>query len=505
MNQNYVIGIDIGGTNTDGVIVDASGKIVRAQKVTTTYPVDAGFAHVLNALAPMEFGEGAIQRICVGTTHAMNALLTLSNLDPVGLIRIVGKPPLIDAASDWPDSVREAILRDVVTVQGGFECDGRPSAAFDEREVEAAIKVLVSKGAKALAVVGAFAPLYPEQERAARDVARRICDLPVTLSCELGGIGFIERENAAMVNATLGSCVNNGFAKLQSIARDQGLMCPLYLTQNNGTLLLVEEALRFPIKTIAAGPANSCVGAARLSGFSDAVVVDIGGTSSDVGVVNSGFVRRSFANANIGGIALNFAMPDVLSVGIGGGSIIQEDGAVGPQSIGARTLTESCAFGGSVPTLTDVAVALGRVQIVGADPDRVSLSPEICQRIVDKTQQRVWSLAERMRGPRIDLPVVAVGGGAQLGLLKGVIVPEFAGVANAYGAALAEKSVTLDVTVSLDRRDETLMRVEEEVIGLAVLSGANKALTRIVYKDVIPYHYMAGNRARLIMTAAGPL
>lgn len=511
MKRSYVIGVDIGGTNTDGVVVDATGEIVCAKKVTTTSPVDVGFAHVLNSLAqdfPNILGERSLQRICIGTTHAMNALLTQSNLDPVGLIRVVGQPPLIDAASDWPDLARTAILRGVVTVSGGFECDGRQSAVLDVNEVEAAIESLVSQGAKALAVVGAFSPLFPEQEHAVRDIANRICALPVTLSCELGGIGLIERENAALVNATLGSCVSNGFAKLQSIAREQGLACPLYLTQNNGTLLSVEEALKFPIKTIAAGPANSCVGAARLSGFSDAVVVDIGGTSTDVGVVTSGFVRRSFANANIGGIALNFAMPDVLSVGIGGGSMIHVAGAcaqVGPQSLGAQTLTQSRAFGGDVTSLTDVAIGLGLVSIAGADRARVGLSPEVCERVIESIQARVQTLIDRMRGPRTELPVVAVGGGAQLGLLDSVVVPEYAGVANAYGAAQAEKSATIDVTVSLERREETMAQIEAEVIAAATKAGADPSRTRIVYKDVIPYSYISGNQARLIMTAAGPL
>lgn len=500
-----VIGIDIGGTNTDGVVVDSNGTIVCAQKVTTTYPVDEGFAQVLNSLAPR---AGQVRRICIGTTHAMNALLTQNNLDRVGLIRIVGQPPLIDAASDWPEPTRRAILCGVETVSGGFECDGRASATLDRDEVEVAIRTLLSKGAQALAVVGAFAPLFPEQELATLAIAQRLCMLPVTLSYQLGGIGFIERENAAIVNATLGSAVNNGFSRLHEIARSFGLDCPLYLTQNNGTLLSVEEALRFPIKTIAAGPANSCVGAARLSGYDDAIVVDVGGTSTDVGVVSGGFVRRSFANANIGGIALNFAMPDVLSVGIGGGSLVRvENGSVqvGPQSLGAQTLTQSRAFGGDQTTLTDVAIALGTADIAGADASRVELQRADCETIAQVTSERVRALVERMRGPRADMPVVAVGGGAQLGLLNDVTVPASAGVANAYGAALAQTSVTFDETLCLDDRAQTIARVEREVIAATIAKGAKAEQTRIVYKDVIPYSYVGGNRARLIITAAGPL
>jgi len=395
------------------------------------------------------------------------------------------------------------VLAGVVSVPGGFECDGRASAFFDETQVASAIEKLMNTGAQALAVVGTFAPLYPEHELAVRTIASKMCDLPVTLSHELGGIGFVERENAALVNATLASCVKNGFGRLQAIALAKGLTCPLFLTQNSGTLLSVDEALLYPIKTIAAGPSNSCVGAAKLSGLEDAVVIDVGGTSTDLGVVTAGFVKRSFSNANIGGIGLNFSMPDVLSVAIGGGSVISD--SVGPRSLGARTLTESQAFGGEIASLTDVALKLGLHQIAGADASLVKLNAAVCESVVDSVQERVQSLIDRIKGPKTELPIVAVGGGAQLGILKNVLVPEHAGVANAYGAALAQKSATIDRTVSLTHREEVLSQLEAEVIDAAVCAGAQRENTKVVYKDVIPYSYIAGNQARVIMTAAGSL
>lgn len=132
----------------------------------------------------------------------------------------------------------------------------------------------------------------------------------------------------------------------------------------------LEYALEFPVLTIGCGPTNSIRGAAHLSGATDALVVDIGGTTTDIGVLVDGFPRQSAHAVEIGGIRTNFRMPDVLSVGLGGGTIIRETPAgatVGPDSVGYRLPQEGLAFGGSTLTATDVALAVGGAEIDGLD------------------------------------------------------------------------------------------------------------------------------------------
>lgn len=128
-----------------------------------------------------------------------------------------------------------------------------------------------------------------------------------------------------------------------------------------------EYALRYPILTIACGPTNSIRGAAHLSGLSNALVVDIGGTTTDIGVLAQGFPRQSSAAVEIGGVRTNFRMPDILSIGIGGGTIVRAYGAgetvtVGPDSVGYELLKRGRIFGGDTLTATDVAVKLGRYE-----------------------------------------------------------------------------------------------------------------------------------------------
>src|SRR5207247_630326 len=135
--------------------------------------------------------------------------------------------------------------------------------------------------------------------------------------------------------------------------------------QNDGTLMVMDYALRYPILTIASGPSNSLRGGAFLSGLEDAIVVDVGGTTTDVGVLVGGFPRESAVAVNIGGVRTNFRMPDLISIGLGGGSLVRRNGAVrvGPDSVGYNLEEDGLVFGGKTLTATDIAVAVGRANL----------------------------------------------------------------------------------------------------------------------------------------------
>jgi len=137
---------------------------------------------------------------------------------------------------------------------------------------------------------------------------------------------------------------------------DLGIVAPLYLTQNDGTLMSADFAEMYPVLTFASGPTNSMRGAAFLSGLKDAMVVDIGGTTSDIGALTHGFPREASVAVDIGGVRTNFRMPDVFSFGLGGGSIVRQDLLrIGPQSVGYRLTKEALVFGGDTLTTTDIA------------------------------------------------------------------------------------------------------------------------------------------------------
>src|SRR4051794_31321111 len=186
----------------------------------------------------------------------------------------------------------------------------------------------------------------------------------VTKSNEIGRIGLLEREHAAILNARLRDLARSTVKAFRRSISDLGITAPLYLTQNDGTLMSADFAEQYPVLTFASGPTNSMRGAAFLSDLKDAMVVDIGGTTSDVGALTHGFPREASVAVDIGGVRTNFRMPDVYSFGLGGGSHVQEDPLkIGPRSVGYRLTQEALIFGGGQLTTSDIAVAAGIAEI----------------------------------------------------------------------------------------------------------------------------------------------
>lgn len=502
MKAMFKIGIDIGGTHTDAVLIDEKNTIVAFSKTETTRPLEHGFKTILERL-----GTKKISAIYVGTTHATNALLEGKDLFKVGVIRIAGhKPDTIPPCFGWPKFLKEAVFAGVVTINGGFECDGRSITPFNENEIDGAYELLTARGAESIAVIGAFSPINPEEELRVEEKLKS--KIPVSLSYQLGGVGFIERENGTILNAALKKAMTQGFCRLEEAMRELSLTCPLFVTQNNGSLITLQQAVKDPLLTLSSGPTNSFIGASRLAGVHDAVIIDIGGTSTDIGVITRGYPRRSRQNSQIAGISLNFKMPDVYAIALGGGSYISKIGEnnfeIGPKSCGRNLTREALLFGGDKLTLTDIAALDGRLNLPGADVSRVGICSIQAREVLKLVHEKISEGIGVMKGKQTHLPVIVVGGGAAIAQNgEALILPEYAGVANAYGAALAEISGCIDTVVSLTNREKTLEKLKEEALGIAISKGANPKTVRIVDVEIIPYHYIPGHLGRVVVTAAG--
>lgn len=492
-----IIGMDIGGTHTDAVLVE-QGKIVRSCKTTTTRPLEEG---VKTGLAKIGVVKD-LKAIHIGTTHATNALLEGKNLYRTGVIRLAGhQPDMLRPGAGWPTFLKDRVIAGVETVDGGLECDLRPITPFDPRQVREAAERLVAAGAESLALVGVFSPILAEQEELAGQVIQEAFgeDFPVSLSSRIGGIGFIERENATILNSALKRPMLEGFSRLQGTMNALGLDAPLFLTQNNGSVIDLGRAIDYPLLTLSSGPTNSFIGACRLAGVNDAIVVDVGGTSTDIGFVQNGFPRRSIHNVSFGGVSLNFRTPDVLALAIGGGSLVSGM-LVGPESCGGQLMSVAQIFGGSQLTLTDIACKAGAMTIESAALENVQVSQSEAEEVMAKVRMSIQRGVDKMRGRHQGLPVIAVGGGASV---VGAMQPEHQAVANAYGAALAEVSATVDTVLSLVDREQALEQVKDQALQLAVDEGASVTSVRVVDLQVIPYHYVPNQLARVVVTASG--
>lgn len=276
-----------------------------------------------------------------------------------------------------------------------------------------------------MVVAGVFSPLDNDgkQEFAAKTIIQRILGPYVNVVCSrdgtafilssyvlsfpiVGQVGMLERENASILNAAILNFAKRTINGFKQAMQALHLKCPLYLTQNDGTLTSAAAAAVLPIRTFASGPTNSMRGAAFLAGLDDShnnndgksvIVVDIGGTTTDVGVLlPSGFPRQAAAFIEVGGVRTNFSMADVQSIGLGGGSRVRTvestsgtQVTVGPDSVGHWLTRDALVFGGEVLTASDIVVAAGAVQL--GDPAQVTT---VQSSIIKNAQQAIRRLLE---------------------------------------------------------------------------------------------------------------
>ncbi|MGC4191053.1 MAG: hydantoinase/oxoprolinase family protein [Thermomicrobiales bacterium] len=508
------IGVDVGGTNTDAVLMD--DRVVLAKlKTPTTEDVTSGITTAIRSvLAQSGTATDAIASVMIGTTHFTNAIVERRHMSPVAAIRLglpatAALPPMVD----WPEDLLASLEHEVYLAHGGHEFDGRIITPFDEGEIRGIAREIAAKGITAVAISSVFSPVNAEMEdRAAEVVAAEIPDVTITKSNEIGRIGLLERENAAILNSSLRALADRTVAAFERAIADLGITAPLYLTQNDGTLMVSDFARTYPVLTIASGPTNSMRGAAFLSGLTDAIVVDIGGTTSDVGMLAHGFPREASVAVEVGGVRTNFRMPDVYSVGLGGGSLVDLDAmTVGPQSVGYRLTEQALVFGGGTLTTSDIAVARGIVEmgdpvkVAHLDKDRVAVALEAIQEIVATAVDRMKTSAE-------PVPVIVVGGGSVLvsrpveGASE-MVKPLHFEAANAVGAAIAQISGEVDRVYALEgmTRDAAVDAAKAEASERAVAAGADPATIQIVDVEDVPLAYLPGNATRIRVKAVGDL
>lgn len=514
----YKLGIDVGGTNTDAVIINDRLEVVADIKHPTTGDVyDGILCAIHDVLEASGIDRKEITQAMLGTTQCTNAIVERKNLAKIGLVRIgapatAGIPPMVD----WPADIQE-IVQEYVIIGGGFEFDGKELAPLDVDAARAFFTRMKGQ-VQSIAISCAFSTIRNDHELEIARLCREVMggEVHISISSEIGSMGLIERENATILNAALYQVAERfteGFAR--SLA-DQGITnAEIYLSQNDGTLMTMEHARKYPILTIACGPTNSIRGASYLSKIKNAVVIDVGGTTTDFGVIQNGFPRESSVAVTIGGVRTNFRMPDIVSIGLGGGSIVRQhpDGSVtvGPDSVGYRITEQAMVFGGSVMTATDIAVRLGMVD-VGDASLAASIDETLAQKALAVMKSMVEDSIDAMKISNEDIEVVLVGGGAiilpqELAGTSRVINPAHSGCANAIGSAISKVSGNYEQHIDYDvlPREQALERAKAEAVQLAVQAGAIESTVEIIEVEDVPLAYYPGHTSRVKVKAAGDL
>ena len=453
-----ILGVDVGGTFTDAVLLDA-GRVETAKVLTATRQEESVVA------AARAVGAEQIERFAHGTTVATNALLerkgartafvTTAGFEHLLHLRRQTRADLYRLCAAQPDAL--VPLERCVGVHERMTVDG----VLHPLELDS----LSELDAEAVAVCLLHAYRYPDHERmVAEEVRRRLPFAHVVASHEVAPeFREYERASTTVTDAYLGPVAARYLRARAAACADAGLPEPLVM-RSSGGVATPAEAAAHPATILVSGPAAGTVGAARLAaeaGFANAIAFDMGGTSTDVSLISGGRAERA-SERRVGGLPVRLPSVDIHTVGAGGGSIVWRDAGgalrVGPESAGANPGPACYGRGGADGTVTDANLLLDRLpeQLAGgvtldrgaAERALEGVDPAAVVEVVNAEMLRALRVVSVERGhDPADFALVAFGGAGPLHAceladelgIRTVLVPEVAGVLSALGLVASDE------------------------------------------------------------------
>jgi N-methylhydantoinase A len=542
----YRLGVDVGGTFTDLLLIDEDSGTTHRAKTPST-PVDPSIG-VLDGVTKVCEVAGvdpaAIGHVLHGTTVATNAVLEKKGAK-VGLLVTRGYRQVLQVARSfvpgglagwivWPKPEPLAPLELTREVGGRLSAHGEELHPLDEAGVRRAVEELRELGIEALTISFVNAYVDGAQERRAAEIAAEVLgDLPISLSSRiLPEIREYERTLTTVANSYVRPTVSRYVGNLEKELVDRGVDARLHILRSDGGLMGTEQARTEPVNMLMSGPAGGVSGAlwiARQAGYEDLLTLDMGGTSTDVALVEQGRARIG-RETEVGDLKVRASSVDVRTVGAGGGSIahvpeLTSALRVGPESAGADPGPAAYGRGGEQPTVTDANVVLGYLPAgllggeMGLDvdaaraavqdvADAIGVSLErAAAGIIDIVNENMFGAlrlvsVEQGYDPR-DFALVAFGGAGPLhanalGALMGswpVIIPPSPGVLCAYGDAttqLRDEAARSFIRRFSDTSDEeiatTLQTLADEASAALDAEGEPQEGRSIRFQVDIRYH-----------------
>ncbi len=512
------IGVDSGGTFTDVCLFDeATGKLDIWKVPSTPDDPSRGIANgVAEGLSTVGNTAGNIAFLGHGTTVATNALIELKGV-ATGLITTDGfrdlleigrqkRPSLYDMNAEKPETLVSRDRRHEVPER--LKSDGSQDLALDEAKLRAAVRELAQDDVKAIAICFLYGFLNTAHERRVVEMIREeMPDVFISASHDVAPeFREYERMSTTVVNAYLGPVMQRYIDRLKQRLTELGVPVAPQLTQSNGGVIGFDMAAQLPVRTVLSGPSTGVVAAqavGKMAGFDNIITFDVGGTSSDVALLQGGICKLT-GEANVHGYPIKAPMLDIHTVGAGGGSIAFVDSGgllkVGPRSAGADPGPVCYGRGNTEATVTDANIVLqtlNPVEILGGRMKvRRDLAVEAIQRLADQlglglmeTAQGIISVVtanmakairlisvQRGHDPR-DYALMAFGGAGPLHAarlakeldMSRIIVPLTPGTLCALGLLLTD--LRSDFAVS------RLMKVDESAVA-PMVSGFNSLETQ---------------------------
>jgi N-methylhydantoinase A len=412
MTSGIRVGVDIGGTFTD-VVVRRPGMAAQILKIPTSKG-DPSVA-VLRAVEQLRASWGIeaadVERFLHGTTVATNAVLERKGAR-VGLLATAGFADVIEIGRQMRHKMYDLVLEPetpVFLAPGRFRrevkerigAQGEVLKPLDEASVARAVDELADGGCEAIAIAFLFSFLNDAHERRARDIVlARHPTLLVSISSEVDpAFREYERTVVTAFDAYIKPVVDHYLGNLEAGLAKAGVTAPLQIMQSRGGVAGAATARLRPVRLFLSGPAAGVIGgrmAAENSGIADVITVDVGGTSSDIALIEGGRPALK-SEGTIEGFPVRVAMVDVNTLGSGGGSIawIDKGGGlrIGPESAGAEPGPACYGRGGTRATVTDASVILGYIDPAGFAGGAIALSRELAHRAIEDTVARPLGLS----------------------------------------------------------------------------------------------------------------
>ena len=327
--MTYGLGIDTGGTFTDAVLLDENKRVVAtAKSLTTHFDLAQGIAGVLAQLPQAQLQ--AVDLVCLSTTLTTNSVVEGKGA-PVCVL-LAG----YDERQIKASGLIELLGHDaIVSLAGGHDAAGQALCALDEAAAKAAIQAQMDR-VSAFAISGTFAVRNRAHEMQLRAWVRELCDKPITCGHELASsLGAPRRALTTALNARMIPFVQRMIESVRATLSERGIQAPLMVVKGDGSLVNVQSALQRPVSTVLSGPAASVLGACALAGTQNAIMADMGGTTTDIAVVRNGMPALSEDGALIGQWRPMVEAVKIYAIGLGGDSEVRFQGGSG-MTIGPR-------------------------------------------------------------------------------------------------------------------------------------------------------------------------
>ena len=554
---SFRVGVDIGGTFTDTVMVDETGAIDYL-KVPSTPP--AFYEGLVNGVTGLDRPLGDMTLLAHGTTVGINAIVTRHGAK-TGIVTTKGfRDTIAIRRGDreemfnlwWEPSKPLVPRRHCFEVDERIAYDGTVVSPLDEDEVRRLGKRIKRIGLEAVAIVFINSPIEPKHEQRARELLAEELGPDVYLSASsdiLPEILESERTATTAINAYIGPLMSDYVGKLESELGKAGYKGDITIGTSAGGVATPELVRKVPARTVESGPAAGVMAAreiASLAGFANVVTFDMGGTSLDLGIVAGGDVRRTTEYVIEWGMPVRFPCVDVFSIGAGGGSIawIDPGGALrnGPQSAGARPGPACYGQGGTAPTNTDAQVVLGRMAPESFLGGEMAIDPDLSRTAIEEGVGRPLGLdvedaahailaiannnmlqslrlatVERGYDPR-DFALFPIGGAgplyaaevARAGDIPTVVVPRYPGLTSALGLLMVD--IRHDVShpillpqnqVSLETLNQVFRDLEERV-G-AMLAGEGVGGDAMVLQRELDLRYFGQSEGFTVPVPSGAI